>query len=84
MVPTLSRAVRDGLIHMLKVEHQFKSNVYSRPLQFISVSVVDFSFINPFLLLKVKMELIRQAESLEQVKEILGEGAREAESADAS
>uniref|UniRef100_A0A3B3DU64 Rab GTPase-binding effector protein 2 n=1 Tax=Oryzias melastigma TaxID=30732 RepID=A0A3B3DU64_ORYME len=63
---------------------ELRSQVISLRSQLDTSQAVQRDFVELSQSLQVKMELIRQAESLEQVKEILGEGAREAESADAS
>ncbi|RVE69335.1 hypothetical protein OJAV_G00076740 [Oryzias javanicus] len=63
---------------------ELRSQVISLRSQLDTSQAVQRDFVELSQSLQVKMELIRQAESLEQVKEILEEGAREAESTDAS
>uniref|UniRef100_H2M973 Rab GTPase-binding effector protein 2 n=1 Tax=Oryzias latipes TaxID=8090 RepID=H2M973_ORYLA len=63
---------------------ELRSQVISLRSQLDTSQAVQRDFVELSQSLQVKVELIRQAESLEQVKEILEEGVREAESADAS
>uniref|UniRef100_M4AC67 Rab GTPase-binding effector protein 2 n=1 Tax=Xiphophorus maculatus TaxID=8083 RepID=M4AC67_XIPMA len=78
------------LTHDKAVLHQqcleLRSQVISLRSQVDTSQTVQRDFVELSQSLQVKLELIRQAESLEQVKEILGESVREAESqpADAS
>lgn len=65
---------------------ELRSQVISLRSQVDTSQAVQRDFVQLSQSLQVKLELIRQAESIEQVKEILGEGASEATSspADAS
>ncbi|PWA33220.1 hypothetical protein CCH79_00013594, partial [Gambusia affinis] len=78
------------LTHDKAVLHQqcleLRSQVISLRSQVDTSQTVQRDFVELSQSLQVKLELIRQAESLEQVKEILGESVGEAESqpADAS
>ncbi|XP_054891408.1 rab GTPase-binding effector protein 2 [Poeciliopsis prolifica] len=79
-----------ALIHDKAILHQqcleLRSQVISLRSQVDTSQTVQRDFVELSQSLQVKLELIRQAESLEQVKEILGESVGEAESqpADAS
>uniref|UniRef100_A0A3B3UQZ5 Rab GTPase-binding effector protein 2 n=1 Tax=Poecilia latipinna TaxID=48699 RepID=A0A3B3UQZ5_9TELE len=79
-----------GLVHDKAVLHQqcleLRSQVISLRSQVDTSQTVQRDFVELSQSLQVKLELIRQAESLEQVKEILGEsvGEAEAQPADAS
>uniref|UniRef100_A0A3P9M7D6 Rab GTPase-binding effector protein 2 n=1 Tax=Oryzias latipes TaxID=8090 RepID=A0A3P9M7D6_ORYLA len=63
---------------------ELRSQVISLRSQLDTSQTVQRDFVELSQSLQVKVELIRQAESLEQVKEILEEGIRQAESANAS
>ncbi|KAM8724515.1 rab GTPase-binding effector protein 2 [Acanthopagrus schlegelii] len=85
-VQNTSKALSNDKAALQKQCLELRSQVISLRSQVDTSQTVQMDFVQLSQSLQVKLELIRQAESLEQVKEILGEGVSEAGSspADAS
>uniref|UniRef100_A0A671TZV4 Rab GTPase-binding effector protein 2 n=1 Tax=Sparus aurata TaxID=8175 RepID=A0A671TZV4_SPAAU len=85
-VQNTSKALSNDKAALHKQCLELRSQVISLRSQVDTSQTVQMDFVQLSQSLQVKLELIRQAESLEQVKEILGEGVSEAGSspADAS